>query len=87
MAEGRRVAGIIAARGSGIEGEPATAPVVAHRSVRTHSPVFLEESGTPRSKNEADPDARRDRLHKTDLVAWIIPKDALSSCFSTQGIT
>ena len=22
-----------------------------------------------------------------DLVAWIIPKDALSSCFSTQGIT
>ena len=22
-----------------------------------------------------------------DLVAWIIPKDTLSSCFSTQGIT
>ena len=22
-----------------------------------------------------------------DLVAWIIPKDALSSCFSTPGIT
>ena len=22
-----------------------------------------------------------------DLLAWIIPKDALSSCFSTQGIT
>ena len=22
-----------------------------------------------------------------DLVAWIIPKDALSSCFSTLGIT
>ena len=26
-------------------------------------------------------------LHNFDLVAWIIPKDALSSCFSTQGIT
>ena len=26
-------------------------------------------------------------LIKKDLVAWIIPKDALSSCFSTQGIT
>ena len=23
----------------------------------------------------------------SDLVAWIIPKDALSSCFSTPGIT
>ena len=22
-----------------------------------------------------------------NLVAWIIPKDAISSCFSTQGIT
>ena len=22
-----------------------------------------------------------------NIVAWIIPKDALSSCFSTQGIT
>ena len=22
-----------------------------------------------------------------NFVAWIIPKDALSSCFSTQGIT
>ena len=31
------------------------------------------------------PDARF-VLHE-DLVAWIIPKDALSSCFSTQGIT
>ena len=26
-------------------------------------------------------------LDKKDLVAWIIPKDALSSCFSTPGIT
>ena len=24
---------------------------------------------------------------KNSVVAWIIPKDALSSCFSTQGIT
>ena len=24
---------------------------------------------------------------ETSVVAWIIPKDALSSCFSTQGIT
>ena len=24
---------------------------------------------------------------EVDLVAWIIPKDALSSCFSTPGIT
>ena len=27
------------------------------------------------------------RTPQRDLVAWIIPKDALSSCFSTQGIT
>ena len=27
------------------------------------------------------------RNQMKDLVAWIIPKDALSSCFSTQGIT
>ena len=27
------------------------------------------------------------QVDDTDLVAWIIPKDALSSCFSTQGIT
>ena len=26
-------------------------------------------------------------LRMNDLVAWIIPKDALSSCFSTPGIT
>ncbi len=30
---------------------------------------------------------RRRRDHESDLVAWIIPKDTLSSCFSTQGIT
>ena len=28
-----------------------------------------------------------DHLPKTSVVAWIIPKDALSWCFSTQGIT
>ena len=28
-----------------------------------------------------------ERVVLDDLVAWIIPKDALSSCFSTQGIT
>ena len=27
------------------------------------------------------------KVPATDLVAWIIPKDALSSCFSTPGIT
>ena len=36
-------------------------------------------------------DSILDRLvhnaHRLDLVAWIIPKDALSSCFSTPGIT
>ena len=26
-------------------------------------------------------------LDRYDLVAWIIPKDVLSSCFSTPGIT
>ena len=26
-------------------------------------------------------------MHHKNLVAWIIPKDALSSCFSTPGIT
>ena len=31
--------------------------------------------------------AERRQVHYRDLVAWIIPKDALSSCFSTQGIT
>ena len=28
-----------------------------------------------------------DQLQYKNLVAWIIPKDALSSCFSTPGIT
>ena len=27
------------------------------------------------------------KMNRSDLVAWIIPKDALSSCFSTPGIT
>ena len=31
--------------------------------------------------------ARETGHTRRDLVAWIIPKDALSSCFSTQGIT
>ena len=26
-------------------------------------------------------------MPQENVVAWIIPKDALSSCFSTQGIT
>ena len=30
---------------------------------------------------------RHRKFIRDDLVAWIIPKDALSSCFSTQGIT
>ena len=31
--------------------------------------------------------SRQADLVRLNLVAWIIPKDALSSCFSTQGIT
>ena len=30
---------------------------------------------------------KRFLVTEDDLVAWIIPKDALSSCFSTPGIT
>ena len=33
------------------------------------------------------PHGSNPRLILADLVAWIIPKDALSSCFSTPGIT
>ena len=36
----------------------------------------------PVERHGFDPD-----LSAEDLVAWIIPKDALSSCFSRQGIT
>ena len=30
---------------------------------------------------------RHEDLEREDLVAWIIPKDVLSLCFSTPGIT
>ncbi len=30
---------------------------------------------------------KQEMLFQGNLVAWIIPKDALSSCFSTPGIT
>ena len=44
---------------------------------------------TAASRRRATPPVKhapRERVLK-DLVAWIIPKDALSSCFSTLGIT
>ena len=36
--------------------------------------------------NDVTGDSLQD-LFFSSVVAWIIPKDALSSCFSTQGIT
>ncbi len=36
--------------------------------------------------NECLGEDRREAA-RMNLVAWIIPKDALSSCFSTPGIT
>ena len=40
--------------------------------------------GVPRSTYYAQ---RKRQNHPVDLVAWIIPKDVLSLCCSTPGIT
>ena len=48
-------------------------------------PEFDADGWIARGKSECAGSGRPQFI--PDLVAWIIPKDALSSCFSTPGIT
>ena len=54
-----------------------------------HAAVLAGHSVLFRTASELLDDLQLDssELLRRDLVAWIIPKDALSSCFSTPGIT
>ena len=63
-------------------------------SLHHHSSVASTWVSSPEVTTDVEPDdvpytVRYDfpYLYQADLVAWIIPKDALSSCFSTPGIT
>ena len=49
--------------------------------------LFVLVLGTPPAGTAPLPPPLLQEVAEKDLVAWIIPKDALSSCFSTQGIT
>ncbi len=55
------------------------------RKRRRQESLWIATQELPRTKGHVFYE-RVNRILE-NLVAWIIPKDALSSCFSTPGIT
>ena len=56
-------------------------------SPRPPQPLLLRATESTLGACPRNPVAAGPNPIREDLVAWIIPEDALSSCFSTQGIT